>query len=69
MPQVAVVRRPAGDVVYVVNGEVVRERLVRRGERRDDQIVILEGLDGDEVIAVDGAGFLTDGATVAVAEG
>lgn len=69
VPQVAVVRRPAGDVVYVVNGDVVRERLVRRGERRDDQIEILEGLNGDEVIAVDGAGFLTDGATVAVAEG
>ncbi|MBT8445284.1 MAG: efflux RND transporter periplasmic adaptor subunit [Gammaproteobacteria bacterium] len=69
VPQVAVVRRPAGDVVYVVTGEVVRERLIRRGERRDDQIEILEGLDGDEVIAVDGAGFLTDGATVAVAEG
>ena len=69
VPQISVVRRPGRDVVYVLTGETVKERRVQRGERRGDRVEILEGLDGDEVIVMDGAGFLTDGATVAVAEG
>ena len=67
VPQVAVVRRPAGDVLYVINGKKVREQLVRRGQRNGKLVEILEGLKGGEKIAVDGAGFLTNGATVAIA--
>jgi RND family efflux transporter MFP subunit len=67
VPQVAVVRRPAGDVLYVINGNKVREQLVRRGQRNGKLVEILEGLKGGEKIAVDGAGFLTNGATVAIA--
>ena len=67
VPQVAVVRRPAGDVLYVISGDKVREQLVRRGQRNGKLVEILEGLKGGEKIAVDGAGFLTNGATVAIA--
>ncbi len=67
VPQVAVVRRPAGDVLYVINGNKVREQLVRRGQRNGKLVEILEGLKGGEKIAVDGAGFLTNGATVTIA--
>jgi RND family efflux transporter MFP subunit len=67
VPQVAVVRRPAGDVLYVINANKVREQLVRRGQRNGKLVEILEGLKGGEKIAVDGAGFLTNGATVAIA--
>jgi RND family efflux transporter MFP subunit len=66
-PQIAVVRRPAGDVLYVIDGNKVREQLVRRGQRNGKLVEILEGLKGGEKIAVDGAGFLTNGATVAIA--
>jgi membrane fusion protein, multidrug efflux system len=69
VPQVAVVRRPAGDVVYVINGDKVREQLVRRGQRNGPLVEILEGLKGGEKVAVDGAGFLTNGATVTVTGG
>jgi RND family efflux transporter MFP subunit len=67
LPQVSVVRRPGGDVVYVVEGGVARERRVERGERRGRMIEVLSGLDGGEQVVVDGAGFLTDGTSVDVA--
>lgn len=69
VPQVAVVRRPAGDVVYVIEDGVARERPVRRGERNGAFVEILDGLAPGERVAVDGAGFLTNGAAVEIAEG
>jgi len=69
VPQVAVVRRPAGDVVYVINGDKVWEQPVRRGQRNGELVEIQAGLKGGERIAVDGAGFLSNGATVAIAGG
>jgi multidrug efflux pump subunit AcrA (membrane-fusion protein) len=68
VPQVALVRRPAGDVVYVVEEQKVREQPVRRGERNGEQVEIIEGLKGGETVAVDGAGFLTNGASISVVE-
>ena len=68
VPQVAVVRRPAGDVVYEIHEGVAHERVVQRGDRRERMVEIVAGLSGDEQIAVDGAGFLADGAAVDVAE-
>ena len=68
LPQVSVVRRPGGDVVYVVEDGVARERRVERGERRGRMIEVLAGLQGGEQVVVDGAGFLTDGTAVDVAE-
>jgi len=68
LPQVAVVRRPAGDVVYVLSGDSVEERLVQRGERQGRMVEVLSGLNGGEQIVVDGAGFLTHGTRVEVAE-
>ncbi|MDH5255759.1 MAG: efflux RND transporter periplasmic adaptor subunit [Gammaproteobacteria bacterium] len=67
VPQIAVVRRPAGDVLYVIYGDTVREQPVRRGQRSGKLVEITEGLKGGEKIAVDGAGFLTNGAKVAIA--
>jgi RND family efflux transporter MFP subunit len=66
VPQVAVVRRPAGDVVYVIREGKAEERLVQRGQRNGDRIEIVDGLAAGERVAVDGAGFLTQGASVDV---
>jgi RND family efflux transporter MFP subunit len=66
VPQVAVVRRPAGDVVYVVKDGKAEERLVQRGQRNGDRLEIVDGLTAGERVAVDGAGFLTQGAAVEV---
>lgn len=68
VPEVSVVQRPAGTVVYVVEDGKARARPVRTGIRQEGRVEILEGLDGSERVVVDGAGFLTDGAPVQVKE-
>jgi RND family efflux transporter MFP subunit len=65
VPTASVVRRPAGDVVYVVSGDKVAERKVTVGIRDGQRAEILAGVEPGETVAVSGAGFLTDGALVA----
>jgi RND family efflux transporter MFP subunit len=66
VPEASVVQRPAGDVVYVIEGEIVRQQLVTTGVRREGQVEIQAGLAAGATVATDGAGFLTDGARVRV---
>lgn len=66
VPETSVVQRPAGDVVYVIEGETVRQQAVITGVRRKGTVEIREGLAAGTPIAADGAGFLTDGARVRV---
>jgi len=68
VPVTSIVRRPAGDVVYLIFGNRAEEQVVQRGHSQDGKIEIISGLEGTETIATDGAGFLTDGATVRVAQ-
>ena len=68
VPQVSVVRRPVGDVVYVLDGKTVVEQPVERGQRSGKFLEIRGGLRGDETVVVDGAGFLTGGSEVSIAE-
>ena len=66
VPERALVRRPAGTVVYRLQGDHVVQVPVQTGLRDGDWIQIRSGLEGGDRIALDGAGFLTDGAVVAV---
>ena len=66
VPEQSVVLRPAGKVVYALEGNVARQRIVETGMRQDGLQQIIKGLAAGETIAVDGAGFLTDGAAVAL---
>jgi membrane fusion protein (multidrug efflux system) len=68
VPEQAVVLRPAGSVVYVVEGESVREQVVRQGMQRAGEIEILTGLKAGETVAVDGAALLSGGARIKVRE-
>ncbi|MCF8173752.1 MAG: efflux RND transporter periplasmic adaptor subunit [Burkholderiaceae bacterium] len=72
VPEQSVVLRPAGKVVYVVSDEggqkKALQKLVKVGARRGGRVEILEGLAGGEIIVLDGAGFLTNGAPVAIKE-
>ena len=72
VPEQSIVLRPAGKVVYViteVDGQKkVQQKPVKVGAKRGGRIEILEGLAGGETIALDGAGFLTNGAAVAIKE-
>ncbi len=66
VPEQCIVLRPAGEVVYVVKDGVALQRIVKTGMRQDGKIEITEGLSAGEVIAKDGAAFLTDKAKVKV---
>lgn len=69
VPEQAVVLRPAGTVVYVVEGEVARERKVRPGIAREGVIEIADGLKPGETVVVDGAALLSDNVKVRIREG
>jgi RND family efflux transporter MFP subunit len=66
VPEQSVVLRPAGKVVYVVTHGRVAQRVVETGLKQDGLQEIVKGLASGEVVATDGAGFLTDGAAVAL---
>lgn len=69
VPEIAVVLRPAGKVVYVVENGKALQRLVRTGVVKDGMVEVVSGLRAGERVAVDGAGFLSDKAAVKVQEG
>ena len=67
VPEQSVVLRPAGKVVYLIaNGRAV-QRAIETGLKQDDLQEVVKGLAAGEVIATDGAGFLSDGAAVTLA--
>jgi membrane fusion protein (multidrug efflux system) len=66
VPEQSVVLRPAGKVVYAIEGGVARQRIVETGMRQDGSQQIVKGLAAGDTVAADGAGFLTDGAAVTV---
>lgn len=66
VPDVSVVQRPLGTMVFVLEGDKVRQQQVVAGRRFGNRIQIREGLEAGWQVVVDGAGFLTDGATVRV---
>jgi multidrug efflux pump subunit AcrA (membrane-fusion protein) len=73
VPEQAVVLRPAGthgtkSAVYAADGEFARERTVKTGVLRNGEIEVTEGLKAGEVVVVDGAGLLSDGAKIRVME-
>lgn len=67
VPEQSVVLRPAGKVVFVVSNGRAAQRPVETGLRQDGLQEVLKGLAPGELIATDGAGFLSDGAAVTLA--
>lgn len=68
VPEQSVVLRPAGKVVYLIVDGKARQQAVQVGSKQRGQVQIVSGLQGGETIALDGAGFLSDGAAVNVKE-
>jgi len=66
VPQISVVRRSIGEVIYVVKGDSVKETLVKTGLRKEGYIQILEGIALNDEIVKDGAGFLTDSSIIEI---
>ena len=67
VPEQSVVLRPAGEVVYVVTSNQAHQKVVKTGSRQHGLIEIISGLNINDTIVVDGAGFLTDQATLKIA--
>ncbi len=71
VPTASVVKRPAGYVVYSIDSmqdSLVRQRLVETGVVKDGLIEILDGLEPGDLVVVEGAAYLTDGARVSAQE-
>ena len=66
VPQISVVRRSIGEVIYVVKGDSVKETLVKTGLRKEGYIQILEGIRLNDEIVKDGAGFLADSSIIEI---
>lgn len=64
VPEAAVVRAEGGDRVMVVQGDRVQGVPVRVGIEGDDGLQVLEGLQGTEVIVIEGNLGLADGSQV-----
>jgi RND family efflux transporter MFP subunit len=69
VPEQAVILRPAGKVVYLVQGNRAFQRVVETGIKQDGLQEVVKGLEAGQIIAADGAGFLSDGAAVTLADG
>ena len=66
LPQLAVVRRSIGDVVYLIQNGTAVERQVDTGIEKDGFIHIKSGLKHGDLVALDGAGFLTNGTQILI---
>jgi HlyD family secretion protein len=66
VPKTAVVKKDNGAFVFVVKSNRVEQRTIRTGEESGDAYVVLDGLSGNETVAVTEVEKLRDGARVKV---
>jgi HlyD family secretion protein len=66
VPKTAVVKADSSSHVFVVKGNKVEQRTIRTGEEQGDAYVVLDGLSGNETVAIAGVDKLRDGDRVKV---
>jgi multidrug efflux pump subunit AcrA (membrane-fusion protein) len=66
VPKNAVVKQDNASFVFVVKGNKVEQRTIRTGEETGDAYVVLEGLSGNESVAIGGVDKLRDADRVKV---
>jgi hypothetical protein len=66
VPKQAVVRKDNSAFVFVIKGNKVEQRAIRPGGEVGDDYQVLEGLSGNESVALAGADKLRDGDRVKV---
>jgi hypothetical protein len=67
VPEQSVVLRPAGEVVYVVRNNRAYQAIVITGAHQNGMVELIRGVNKNDTIVVDGAGFLTDDTAIKVA--
>ncbi len=68
VPEQSIILRPAGQVVYVIKDNVALEKVVQTGITQDGFTEITSGLELNEIVAVDGAAYLTNNAAVNITQ-
>jgi HlyD family secretion protein len=66
VPKKAVQQKDGGSFVFVVKGNKVTQRTIRLGPEVGDDYYVLDGLSGDETVAIAGADKLRDGDRVKI---
>ena len=66
VPKAAVVKADNSSHVFVVKGNKVEQRTIRTGDEQGDAYVVLDGLSGNETVAIAGVDKLRDGDRVKV---
>ena len=66
VPKKAVQQKDGGSFVFVVKGNKVTQRTIRLGQEVGDDYYVLEGLSGNETVAIAGADKLRDGDRVKI---
>lgn len=66
VPKQAVVRKDNSSFVFVIKGNRVEQRTIRTGDEIGDAYNVLEGLSGNESVAIDGVNKLRDGDRVKI---
>ena len=66
VPKAAVVKKENSSFVFVVKGSKVEQRTIRTGDESGDAYFVLEGLSGNETVAISGVDKLRDGDRVKV---
>ena len=66
VPKTAVVKADNSSHVFVIKGNKVEQRTIRTGEESGDAYVVLDGLSGNETVAIAGVDKLRDGDRVKV---
>ena len=66
VPKAAVVKRDNSAFVFVVKGNRVELRTIRTGDEVGDAFLVLDGLSGNESVAVTGVESLSDGSRVKI---
>ncbi|MBL4606631.1 MAG: efflux RND transporter periplasmic adaptor subunit [Pseudomonadales bacterium] len=68
IPQQSVVLRPAGKIVYLIKNNIALQQIIVTGMKKSGRVEVISGLSVNDVIAKDGAGFLTDNTPVSIQE-
>lgn len=66
IPTRSIIRRPAGNVVYLIEHNLAKQQLVTTGIQQNGKTEILTGLSAGQIIALDGASWLSNDVTVRI---
>ncbi|MGH9956772.1 MAG: efflux RND transporter periplasmic adaptor subunit [Pyrinomonadaceae bacterium] len=66
VPKQAVLKKDGGSFVFVIKGNRVEQRAIRPGEEAGDAYYVLDGLSGNESVAIAGVDKLRDGDRVKI---